>query len=161
MKLEEITKNRNEELNELRLKAKQSIEANSFKLVKTLKQINEKIDVITSNNYEEIKPILISFEEALLYEFDKLYKTEDGIEFKLKIKSDTQIQFICYMQAGSTFLKHYHNCLEVTKVLKGELVEWSRCKILKEGESISYAEGEVHSPSTNIDSVWEVNLYKL
>lgn len=161
MKLEEITNNRNKELSELRLKAKQSIEANSFKLATTLRQINEKIDAITSNNYEEIEPILISFEEASLYQFDKLYKTEDGIEFELKIKTDTHIQFICYMQAGSTFLKHYHNCLEVTKVLKGELVEWGRCKILLEGEAISYAENEVHSPSTNIDSVWEVNLYKL
>jgi hypothetical protein len=130
-------------------------------------RVNEKIEtllvpeLIIDNKITE--PIGISFEEASVYKLGEITEVADGVYFKTVIKTDTHIRFISYLMDGTGYYFHFHkNCFELTKVIKGMLFERTKSQYatVLEGESIMYAEGEVHSPYASKDSIWEVNLYK-
>lgn len=133
-----------------------------------LELVNEKIttiltpELITDNKITE--PIGISFNEVKMYQVGKIIEVSDGIYFNTLKSTDTHIQFLTYLMEGAGYYFHYHkDCFELTKVIKGNLIERTKNTdaVILEGESVMYAEGRVHSPLASKESIWEVNLYKL
>lgn len=131
-------------------------------------RVNEKIETILSpdliHENRITEPIGVSFDEASVYNVNEIVEIADGIYFKVLKKTKTHIKLITYLMDGTGYYFHFHkDCFEVTKVIKGRLIERTknRYATVSEGESIMYSAGEVHSPYAPQDSVWEVNLYKL
>jgi anti-sigma factor ChrR (cupin superfamily) len=67
--------------------------------------------------------------------------------------------FRTYLEAGGRYSQHKHNCQEITKVIKGHLIELlDNNKIYEVGQTVIYDSATMHEPYCTIESEYDVTL---
>jgi hypothetical protein len=67
--------------------------------------------------------------------------------------------FRTYLEAGGRYSQHKHNCQEITKVIKGHLIELlDNNKIHEAGQNRYLRQRILHEPYCTIESEYDVTL---
>jgi hypothetical protein len=67
--------------------------------------------------------------------------------------------FRTYLEAGGRYSQHKHTCQEITKVIKGHLIELlDNNKIYEVGQTVIYDSATMHEPYCTIESEYDVTF---
>ena len=112
-------------------------------------------------------PIYISWEQLKTVDIGETVKvSNDGtVEFIKIADNEDEMVFNTMMFQGGKFVKHFHNCVEICKVLSGRMIETMKGerlshKVYEEGERAIYDKGEIHSMHVNEYTILEVRFLK-
>lgn len=86
------------------------------------------------------------------------YPVSDLVRFRKVSQDPGRVVFETELQSGGSFSRHFHNALEICKVLEGELVSPEREESTGPGGRVTYMPGEVHSPYSPIFTRLEVTF---
>lgn len=148
---------------------------------KTLKQLREEVhkDIdkqrrlkddaiknfykVNSNDYEGA--VYISSEQLKSLAVGERVKLSDGVEFLKIVETQNKMVFHTMMVNGGKFGDHFHDWVEICKVLEGVLIETSRdgtkgTRIHNVGDRAIYDKGEAHSMHVNEYTLLEVTFLK-
>jgi len=138
-----------------------------FKSCETLDTVRSEIKRFLDDKIQEVlsafsneERILITFDELKLFELGKRNEGKDGVYFEKTQETENKIVFLTFMIDGSGYGLHAHDCFEITKVIKGILLERTKQKSYGEGEMICYAPNEYHRPYAGQESLYEVTFIK-
>lgn len=142
-----------DEIEELR-KERNLIRASNSFTIKTTE------DILNTFNLDD-GTSLVSFDELKSLNLKEVYDVNESISFVMTSKTDNKLVFTTYMMEGGTFGLQHHDCIEICKVIEGNLFESDRgFKVYTKGDTIIYAAFEKHKPYATVDSVYEVTFYK-
>lgn len=121
------------------------------------KKLEKIIDIFKD---EEIKQTL-QFDHFRFLKVGERVEINDEVSFEKTFEDKNRMVFLTYMMEGGSFGFHEHDCIEVTKILKGNLIEKTRgYRVYREDETIIYAPYEQHRPYATQDSTYEVTFLK-
>lgn len=103
----------------------------------------------------------ISYAELEKCKVGETFCVNDKVSFIRQKSGENELVFITHMKPNGTFGFQKHDCLEIVKVIQGNLIE--RCRddrVYKEGEMLTYNIGEMHKPSSDTESIYEVTFIK-
>lgn len=137
------------------------------KLKKSLRRKKFSNSYLVNNKIDEILGELNKNKGILTYEklkkipLNTYYRINEYISVIKKSEGQNHITFQAYLKPEGSFSVHAHNCFELVKIVKGNLIETKRRnKIYKEGDIIAYAKMEWHSPKATEESEYEVSFIK-
>jgi len=104
---------------------------------------------------------MVSWEQLREAKVGERNEVNSKVSFEKVDESDNHQRFLSYMEEGGSFGVQEHDCYEVCKILKGNLIEPLRgYSIFCEGDQILYAPYEKHKPQSSSQSIYEVIFYK-
>lgn len=151
---------RDRELIEQRQKIKDKISLSQKERAKSIVKVSQKIDDIV-NGFGNTEETLITYSDLSLFKVGEKITVNDSVTFEKTYQDDNRITFLSHLLDGGSYGVHKHDCYEITKVLKGNLIE--RCygmHVYKEGEQVVYSPYEKHKPYATQDSTYEVTFLK-
>ena len=92
--------------------------------------------------------------------------SKDGDVVFIKLSEDeNEMVFNTMMYQGGKFTAHFHDCVEICKILKGKMLETRKgdrltMKVYTEGERAIYDKGELHAMYVDEYTVLEVRFLK-
>lgn len=146
----------------LALKQKDSErEATEMKRFEVLKQ---EIDSALKS-FRDDEESMIEYQTLVSMDFGKWYDLKNGVKF-IRIKHKTKP---CLFETVMTptdspdkiakFGRQKHNCKEIVRVLKGELIERMELgKRYEVGDVVVYPKNYLHKPTSTVDSRYEVEF---
>lgn len=103
----------------------------------------------------------ITFEDLSLFEIGQRVIVNEKVEFEKIYQDKNKITFLTYMIDGGSFGFHNHDCIEICKVIRGNLIEPERnYKTWSVGQEIIYSKNETHKPYATEESIYEVTFLK-
>ena len=151
---------RDSELQQQRELVREKIKLSQKERAKNLTFVSQQIDEVVSgfsNNTE----ILITFEDLRLFDIGERIAVNDSLNFEKIYQDENKMIFLTHILDGGSFGLHNHNCYEITKILKGNLIERNYgMKVYNEGEQVIYCPNENHRPYATMDSTYEVTFIK-
>lgn len=115
----------------------------------------------------QTEPIYISWEQLKTVQVgDTVKMSNDGdVEFIKLSENENEMIFNTMMFDGGKFTKHFHDCVEICKVLSGRMIETEKgdrltTKVYSEGERAIYDKGETHAMYVNEYTLLEVRFLK-
>lgn len=122
--------------------------------------------VLDNNTYDE-NPIYISWEQLKTVQVgDTVKVSQDGtVEFIKISENEDEMVFNTMMFDGGKFTKHFHDCVEICKVLSGRMIETEKgerttVKVYNVGQRAIYDKGETHAMYVNEYTLLEVRFLK-
>lgn len=104
---------------------------------------------------------LVTWEQLRQAKIGERNEVNSKVSFEKVDESDNHQRFLTYMEEGGSFGVQKHDCYEVCKIIKGNLIEPLRgYSIYSEGDQILYAPYEKHKPQSSSQSIYEVIFYK-
>jgi hypothetical protein len=148
------------ELNNLREDVRKSTKQLNLQKITLLSKVDARINEMLIG-YGDSNLTSINFDDLSLLEVGIRNEISEGVFFEKTYGDDDKIVLLTYMQKGGSFGVHSHDCVELVKILKGNLIERERgYKNYNKGEMVIYAPNEVHRPYATEDSLYEVFFYK-
>lgn len=148
------------ELNRLRAEIKTENKRLNLEKVNLLCDVEDKINEMLIG-YGDSKLTSINFSDISLLEVGSRNEVSEGVYFEKTYDDGEKIILLTYMEKGGSFGVHSHDCVELVRILKGNLLERERgYKTYNKGDVIIYASDEIHRPYATEDSLYEVIFYK-
>ena len=152
--------NKHVELNRLRAEIRTENKRLNLEKVNLLCNVEDKINEMLIG-YGDSKLTSINFSDVSLLTIGSRNEVSEGVYFEKTYDDREKIILLTYMEKGGSFGVHSHDCVEVVRILKGNLLERERgYKTYNKGDVIIYAPDEVHRPYATEDSLYEVIFYK-
>jgi anti-sigma factor ChrR (cupin superfamily) len=106
------------------------------------------LKAVTNNKPNEV--VFISKDQLRTLNIGEKVKLSDGVEFYKEKEDANEMLFYTIMLDGGVFNLHYHDCIEVCKVVEGVMFETQRgdvphLRVYKKGDRAIYDVGEKHS----------------
>lgn len=148
---------KNETLQQMRTRIRNEISRNND----LKKEAYSNIDRVLNTN----DLVYISLEQLKTLRVGEVVKISDGVEFEKKFENENEMMFHTVMIEGGKFSLHFHNCVEICKVLEGVLIETQRgerkeIRLLNKGDRVIYDVGEKHSMHVKEYTLLEVRFIK-
>lgn len=148
------------EIDRLKKEVRSYVAESNIKKQELLNIANSKIDNIMTGFGDENETV-ISFKELLMFKIGVRNELNDGVFFEKTYQDENKIIFMTYMLSGGGFGVHSHDCIEICKVQKGNLIERTRgYRVYEEGSTVIYAPQELHRPYSTKESLYEVTFYR-
>jgi len=107
--------------------------------------------------------VFISMEQLRTLNIGERIKFANDVEFEKISETQNEMLFHTIMVEGGRFSLHFHDCIEITKVLEGTMIETQKgdrlsTKIYKVGDRAIYDKGEQHSMTVDEYTLLEVRF---
>ena len=131
---------------------------------------NNKLKELAYKNFYDVindscETIYISNEQLKTLQIGERVKVSgnDDVEFIKISETPTKMVFHTIMIAGGKFVGHFHDWIEITKVLKGSMIETQKGErnspmVLRVGDRAIYDKGEKHAMYVDEYTLLEVTF---
>lgn len=155
-----MTNDKQIELQNEREKVKSKINASQKERAKKIVFVSQKIDDIV-NGFGNKEISHITFQDLELFKIGERIEVNNEVTFEKIFEDKNRMTFLTHMLDGGSFGVHSHDCYEITKVLKGNLIERNYgMNVYLEGQEVVYSPNEIHRPYATMDSTYEVTFCK-
>ena len=148
------------ELKQYRQAVRDKIKESQKERAKNIVFVAQEIDDIL-NGFGNAEETVISYYDLSLFKIGERVEVNEDVSFEKTYQDENRMTFITYMLDGGSFGIHKHDCYEIVRVLKGNLIErHPYLTSYKEGEEVIYSPNKVHKPYASMDSTYEVTFLK-
>jgi hypothetical protein len=102
---------------------------------------------------------MITVDDLKEFKLFEIIVVSDKVSFVKYYQDDVKMCFKSYMKPAGRYGLHKHNCKEITKVVKGHLIELHQeHKIYEAGQTVIYDKEVVHEPYCTVESEYDVTF---
>jgi hypothetical protein len=102
---------------------------------------------------------MVSSDELKEFQVGYAVRVSEKVTFVKYFEDKVKMCFRTYLEAGGRYSQHKHNCQEITKVIKGHLIELlDNNKIYEVGQTVIYDSATMHEPYCTIESEYDVTF---
>ena len=119
--------------------------------------ITEEVQEVINSLVDDTNNLLVSIEKLKLFNLNEVVQLTEKVSFVKVLENEKEMHFVSYILEGGKYGIHKHDCEEITKVIKGHLIETQNGNSeYSQGEYVIHYPNTLHEHKANMDSEYYV-----